>query len=130
MKICEALIDSLCRRLVAAALLTVFGACVPAILSAQEEIAVSGEIVDLACYLSKGSRGMQHKACAQLCAKKGLPIGVLTPEGDVFLLIEDHDNPDPYQKLKKLAGENADVKGKRFSKGGVASILVSEASSR
>ena len=57
---------------------------------------MSGEIVDLSCYLSKGSKGKRHKTCAEMCAKKGLPIGVITEAGDVYLLIEDHDNPDPY----------------------------------
>ena len=95
--------------------------------NAQEEIKVSGEVVDLACYLSKGSKGKRHKACAELCAKKGLPLGVLTESGDVYLLIEDHDNPGPYDAAKGLAGENAEVTGKKFTKGGVQSILVSGA---
>ena len=95
--------------------------------SAQEPITVSGEVVDLACYLSKGEKGRRHKQCAQLCAKKGLPIGVLTDSGDVYLLIEDHDDPDPYATAKDLAGERAQVTGKKFVKGGVASVLVSGA---
>jgi hypothetical protein len=91
---------------------------------AQDAITVSGEVVDLACYLSKGSKGKRHKACAEACAKKGLPIGVLTDAGDVYLLIEDHDNPGPYDSAKSLAGEQAEVSGKKFTKGGVQSILV------
>ena len=57
----------------------------------------------------------------ELCAKKGLPLGVLTDSGDVYLLIEDHDDPDPYAAAKDLAGEHAEVTGKKFIKGGVAS---------
>lgn len=93
---------------------------------AQEAVTVSGEVVDLACYLSKGSKGKRHKQCAVLCAKKGLPIGVLTDSGDVYLLIEDHDDPAPYEAAKDLAGERATVSGKKFSKGGVQSVLVAE----
>lgn len=93
---------------------------------AQEAVTVSGEVVDLACYLSKGSKGKRHKQCAILCAKKGLPIGVLTDAGDVYLLIEDHDDPAPYEAAKELAGERATVSGKKFSKGGVQSVLVAE----
>jgi hypothetical protein len=98
----------------------------PTLVRAQDDISVSGEVVDMSCYLSKGLKGSQHKACAQLCAKKGVPIGLLTDSGDVYLLIDDHNNPDPYEALKKLAGDKAEVKGKKFSKGGVASILVVE----
>ena len=91
---------------------------------AQDEVTVQGEIIDMACYMAKGSRGPSHKACAQMCAKKGVPIGVLTDGGEVYLLLDDHNNPDPYDSAKKLAGERAEVSGKKFSKPGVNSIVV------
>ena len=91
---------------------------------AQDDVTVQGEIIDLACYMAKGSRGPSHKACAQMCAKKGVPIGVLTDGGEVYLLLDDHNNPDPYDSAKKLAGERAEVSGKKFSKPGVNSIVV------
>jgi hypothetical protein len=94
---------------------------------AQEDVTVQGEIIDMACYMAKGSKGAAHKACAQMCAKKGVPIGVLTDGGDVYLLLDDHNNPDPYDAAKKLAGEHAEISGKKFSKQGVASIVVSGA---
>jgi hypothetical protein len=96
----------------------------PAVAHAQEDVTVQGEIVDMACYMAKGSRGASHKACAQLCAKRGVPLGVLTDGGEVFLLLDDHNNPDPYEAAKKLAGERAEIGGKKFSKQGVASIVV------
>ena len=89
-----------------------------------QEVTVQGEIVDMACFMSKGSRGASHKSCAQMCAKKGVPIGVLTDAGDVFLLLDDHNNPDPYDAAKKLAGDRAEVSGKKFSKPGVTGIVV------
>lgn len=98
--------------------------------AAQDAITLSGEIVDLSCYLSKGSKGKRHKACAELCAKKGLPIGVLSDSGDVYLLLEDHDNPGGYDTAKSLAGERAEVTGKKFSSGGVQSILVNATKSQ
>lgn len=116
------------QRVAAWSLCAALVACVaagwPAPTRAQEDVTVQGEIVDMACYMSKGSRGTAHKACAQLCAKKGVPIGVLTDAGEVFLLLDDHNNSDPYDAAKKLAGERAEVSGKKFSKQGVASIVV------
>ena len=91
---------------------------------AQDDVTVQGEIVDMACYMAKGSHGAAHKACAQMCAKRGVPIGVLTDAGEVYLLLDDHNNPDPYDSAKKLAGERAEVSGKKYSKQGVASIVV------
>lgn len=96
----------------------------PLVAGAQEDVTVQGEVIDLACYMAKGSKGAAHKACAQMCAKKGVPIGVLTDGGEVYLLLDDHNNPDPYDAAKKLAGDRAEINGKKFNKQGVASIVV------
>jgi len=106
------------------------GALLLAVLRAQafgqDAITVTGEILDLSCYLSHDLKGRSHRSCAQQCAKRGLPIGVLAEGGEVYLLLEDHNNAEPYEKAKGLAGDKAEVKGKKFVKGGVNSILVSE----
>ncbi|MBI4518931.1 MAG: hypothetical protein HY699_24330 [Deltaproteobacteria bacterium] len=94
---------------------------------AQEAVTVQGEVLDLACYLAKDKKGAEHKSCAAMCAKAGLPIGVLTDGGDLYLLIDDHDNNEPYDAAKKLAGSRAEIQGKKFVKHGMASILVTGA---
>lgn len=98
----------------------------PSPVPAQDPIAVTGEILDMSCYLSHELKGRSHRTCAQQCAKRGLPIGVLSENGDIYLLLEDHNNAEPYDQAKGLAGEKAEVKGKKFSRGGVNSILVAE----
>lgn len=52
-----------------------------------------GEIIDLSCYLQNGKHGDKHRGCGQKCAANGQPVGLLTKDGDVFLLIdEEHDS--------------------------------------
>jgi hypothetical protein len=92
---------------------------------AQEAVTVQGEILDMACYMAEDKKGPSHKSCAQMCAKQGVPIGILTDAGEVYLLIEDHSNNAPYESVKKLAGMRAEVSGKKFVKQGVASIQIS-----
>ena len=99
----------------------------PAVTKAQESVTVKGEIVDMACYLPKGSRGPEHKSCAQMCAKRGAPIAVLTDAGDLYLLVDDHNAPEPYEAAKKLAGDHAEIKGKKFARQGIAGIVVEAA---
>lgn len=84
----------------------------------------TGEIVDLSCYLASGKKGRVHKTCAQRCAERGLPIGILTGDGKVYLLLEDHANEQPYEDAKKLAGVQAEVKGKLYDERGIASIVL------
>lgn len=95
---------------------------------AQEDITVKGEVVDLACYLAKGKKGPEHKACAQMCAKGGVPMGLLTESNELYLLIDDHANPKGYEAAKKFAGTNAEISGKKYIKDGMASIVVTSAS--
>jgi len=115
------------RRIVAPILLLSFclslSFAAPAV-HADDDVTLQGEVVDMACYMSKGSKGAAHKACAQLCAKKGVPVGLLTDAGELYLLLDDHNDPDPYEAAKKLAGERAEIGGKKFVKQGVASIVV------
>src|SRR5262249_40019903 len=91
---------------------------------ADEGVTVHGEIVDLACYMAKGSRGLGHKPCAVLCASKGLPIGLLTDKGELFLLLGDDQNLSGYEAAKQLAGDQVEIQGKKFNKEGMASIAV------
>jgi len=96
----------------------------PAVSKAQENVSVRGEIVDLACYLPKGSRGPAHKSCAQMCAKRGAPLGLLTDAGDLYLLLDDHDAPEPFEAAKKMAGDRAEITGNKLSRQGLAGIVV------
>ena len=68
-----------------------------------EDITVKGEIVDMSCYLPRGERGRgpAHQECADMCAKGGLPLGVLDAGGQVLLLLEDHEKPASYGDVKK-----------------------------
>jgi hypothetical protein len=92
-----------------------------------EELTVKGEIVDLSCYLPRGERGRgaAHQECAEMCAKGGLPLGVLDAGGQVLLLLEDHEKPASYGDVKKLAGQQAEVSGKKITRGGLSGIVVS-----
>lgn len=94
---------------------------------AQDAVTVQGEVIDLSCYLAKGSRGAAHKSCAQMCAKRGLPLGVLTDGGELYLLLDDHDNAEPYDQVKKDAGVRVEVSGKRFVRNGMNGIVVGSA---
>jgi hypothetical protein len=51
-----------------------------------------GEIVDFSCYLQVGKHGEKHRACGQKCVNNGQPVGLLTKEGTLYMLMpEEHD---------------------------------------
>ena len=47
------------------------------------KITTEGELIDTACYLGMKASGEDHK----MCAKKGLPLAVLTKKGEVINII-------------------------------------------
>ncbi len=87
---------------------------------------LTGEVVDLACYLPhpESGKGTAHRKCAETCAKKGLPIGLLTDDKQVYLLLEDHENPKPYAQVKDKAAEKVTVEGEKVAQGGLQGLVV------
>lgn len=68
---------------------------------------VVGEIIDLSCYLQVGKHGDKHRDCGQKCVRNGQPVGLLTEDGTVYMLIdEEHDaRRDGLTEFRKQAVE-------------------------
>ena len=52
-----------------------------------------GEIVDFSCYLQIGKHGEKHRSCAQKCFTAGQPIGLMTKDGSLYMLMEEEHDP-------------------------------------
>jgi hypothetical protein len=87
---------------------------------------ITGEVIDMSCYLHhpETSTGGGHRKCAETCAKKGLPMGLLTSDKQVYLLLEDHDNPKAYAAALAKAAQQTTVEGDKVSVGGVQGVVV------
>ena len=85
---------------------------------------VTGEIVDLACYLSHGAKGAKHAECAKKCLADGSPMGLLTKKGSLFLLVNNHEKQSAYDSAKKLAAKLVKVTGDMTHKGGLKALIV------
>ena len=84
---------------------------------------VTGEIVDLMCYLDHGAKGEKHKGCAEKCIKSGGPVGLLSGD-DLYLVIGDH-KPINDELLAKAA-QTVTLKGKVVEKHGMKMIENAE----
>ncbi|HWE36186.1 MAG TPA: hypothetical protein VG406_06405 [Isosphaeraceae bacterium] len=58
-----------------------------------QPISVTGEVIDLSCYLQVGKHGDKHRDCGQKCARNGQPLGLLTQDGTVYMLIDEEHDP-------------------------------------
>jgi len=91
----------------------------------DETKTVTGEILDMECYMTSGAHGADHKECAASCISRGEPMGVLAEDGKVYLLIKGKDAA-AFAEAKKHAGEMVTVTGTLSEKGGVQALIVSE----
>lgn len=91
------------------------------------DVNIQGEVVDMACYMGHEAMGPKHKDCAEMCIKNGMPVGLVTKSGEVYLLVEDHTNKDAYQNVKGWAAEQVKVTGDLHKRGGVQAIVVEKA---
>jgi hypothetical protein len=81
------------------------------------EITVSGEVLDMACYLDHGASGEKHADCAKMCISSGLPVGLKTADGKVYLLLGQHKPAN--ELLADHAAKTVTVKGKFVSRDGI-----------
>ena len=93
----------------------------------QGDITVQGEVVDMACYMGHQAMGAKHKDCGDMCIKGGMPIGLLTAQGTVYLLLEDHTSKEAYQSLKGMTAEQVKVMGDLHKRGGLEAVVVEKA---
>ena len=84
--------------------------------AAGETVTVKGEVLDMACYIDHGATGAKHAECAQKCIAMGLPAGIKSEDGKVYLLIGEHKPLN--SELAKRAGKTITVKGKAVSRDG------------
>lgn len=72
---------------------TTMGASVDGKPQAGKAATLVGEIVDFSCYLQVGKHGEKHRSCGQKCINTGQPIGLLTADGNLYILMEEEHDP-------------------------------------
>jgi hypothetical protein len=84
---------------------------------------VTGEVVDMMCYLDHGATGEKHGGCAAKCIKGGGPVGIKS-EGTTYLIVGDHKPMN--DQLADYAGQTVTVKGKVAERDGISMIENAE----
>lgn len=93
-------------------------------------VTLTGEVLDLSCYLQLGKRGEAHKACGALCVAHGEPAGLLTKDGKVYMLLAEQHHPrrDGQVSLAKEMsaemGETITVSGMLQTRGTLPTVFI------
>lgn len=85
---------------------------------------ITGEVVDMWCYLEGGDRGAAAKACATACAKAGNPVGILDAKGNLYVAAGLRDHQPAQSLLIDKMSDTVTVSGTLVRKGGVQMIYV------
>ncbi len=88
-----------------------------------ETQSITGEVVDLMCYLDHGAKGEKHQSCATTCIKNGGPVGLLSGD-NLYLVVGDHKPMN--KELAEKAAQTVTLKGKVVEKHGMKMIENAE----
>jgi len=92
---------------------------------AEKEMTVTGEVVDVACYMMGEAKGEGHVKCATACAKAGGSLGILTADGKLYVsLLPDDHKSSPNAALMDHIGHTVEAKGFARAKGGTQGLMI------
>jgi hypothetical protein len=85
---------------------------------------VTGEVVDMMCYVDHNAVGEKHgQSCGAKCIKNGGPVGIVS-EGKAYLVVGEHKPIN--DQLAEYCGKSITVNGKLADRGGIAMIENAE----
>jgi hypothetical protein len=99
-----------------------------------ERVQVRGEAIDTWCYYSgvmggpEAVVGSAHHTCALWCSAGGIPVGLLTEDGDVYMVlkIEGDDASNGGDTQLKFASHEMEVDGMLYKRDGINYLVVAE----
>ena len=90
--------------------------------AAGQGVTVSGTVVDLACKFGTGQSGPAHVPCAQMCARAGVPFGILTADGKLYIPATHGESSNT--RLLEFVEQEVAATGKVFPAAGAYTIDI------
>jgi hypothetical protein len=94
-----------------------------------KEVIVTGEIIDVKCYVTgmQGGMGEDHKQCAIDCIKGGVPVGVLDQKSDkIYLVIPKAGMAGANEELLPYVAQKVKLTGTFAEKGGQKVLIYTK----
>jgi hypothetical protein len=100
------------------------GAAAPAAGAGGNEMTITGQVIDVNCFTTKGASGAGHKACAQACAKAGVPLAILGSDGTIYMPVSSSPGDPQNSKLIPFAEDKVKVTGIHRMASGLHTIEI------
>jgi hypothetical protein len=95
------------------------------LLTQGQEIIVTGEVLDMTCYIAYNLSGPDHAECARVCIRNGAPAGLKAGDGKVYLLT-GQPGESLNARLADLASKIVTIKGKETMRNGFEQLQIEE----
>ncbi len=86
-------------------------------------VTLTGEVVDLHCYISRGNKGEEHAGCSNACISRDVPAALLADDGTLYLLVNEKP-VSVKEKIAGKAGKKVTVKGKVVERSGMKALQL------
>lgn len=95
-------------------------------------VQVTGEIMDTWCYLSgvmggpEATLGTAHHTCAMWCAAGGIPVGLRTDDGEVYMVLklEGAGTADGSPAVLEIQTDRITADGTAYERDGIKYLIV------
>jgi len=91
---------------------------------ASDERTITGQVIDVNCYVGMGASGAAHKACAETCAKAGVQLAILGTDGTIYAAMSSKPADPQNAKLLPFAEGKVKVTGTHRFKNGLHTIEI------
>ena len=117
------------KRLLILALVAMFGLAAVAFADEAAKkaevkpVTLTGEVIDLYCYSEHQASGAEHAKCATSCITKGIPVGFLTADGTMYIIV-GKDHAPANAEVAAFAGKQSTITGKVSEAKGMKTIQL------
>jgi hypothetical protein len=87
------------------------------------DVTMTGVVVDMHCYVTRGAADAEHAGCANACIARGVPAGFLAEDGTLYVLLAEKP-VSVKDQVKDLAAVPAKLIGTPVTRGGVRGIRM------
>lgn len=94
-----------------------------------KDVEMTAQVVDMSCKVVWDLSGDDHRMCAQVCADNGIPLGLLSADGELYLPVSSGmPGTGSNEQLRPHAEHTVTVKGKVIERAGLNTIVIESVS--
>ena len=87
------------------------------------DVTLTGQVVDMNCFVTMGASGAGHKTCASACAKAGVALAILA-DGNIYMPVSAKPGDPQNSRLEPFAEGRVKVTGTHRMANGIHTIEI------